>query len=331
VTDVGAVQYSSLDRFLVSAGALVIAADVVFVWVLTQRADALLVLEADLEGLTSIGRAALARQQALVGWLLEWWPLIAIGLVVLALGLIVWGLIRWTPVDSAERSARQAKAKHDEHLYARPATARELLEERIEQGVEEVSADLADSRKSTPVSEEENDAELSFTIAELISQFREQAPRDPARSSSFISWYRDHAQLEDVVSTAIARAVEGDYEVARDIRIGSDTQGTVADLILLAKAPGEASYVIETKLGIQLSPRTAVIGVRQARSLAEIASAVFKRSVEPRCLIVYDGDAVGADALLAENRPELAIVSLQKLEEHADDAQWIRNELLGIS
>ncbi|MDX3110176.1 hypothetical protein [Nonomuraea angiospora] len=219
-------EYADFNKFLVSVGALLIAAGLAIPIFLLQEKTVAGTPEKNIRELTPTGKQIFSAQQEQIRWLLSSWPYISGGLAVAGLLLITWGGFKWWQRQKhlvlreeaelgklkAEKEKLDAeKEKLDEEVaqivkakLESPEEASESVERKAEEVVEEVSVDQHATSVNGQASPPQPRSEVSANIARN------------ARASIT----RHYVEAEDAAAKLVTRLMGRDGEAFQNIKLG---------------------------------------------------------------------------------------------------------------
>lgn len=245
MTDNISVQYSSVDRWLVSVGALIIAADLIFAWLSLQQSGALLVSQSDIDDLSTTAQRAVADQQDLLAWVYgAWWWVVSI-IALLGVGLLLFGLLRWIPLDNKLRRLNVQTA-----------------ENAIADGIRDASPEEAERSRRQ---EEAADRSTTAWMAKWVTANPALLPepnstdvrpglknvRDAARPGWFNSTSQPNAggSNELWVREVVASAFGETHTAQPEIALTSDGRAlSVVDLVLTPVEDAHPGYAVDFKI-----------------------------------------------------------------------------------
>lgn len=134
----------------------------------------------------------------------NWWPWIAAGLAVVAIGLLVWGLHERSDANDA-----QAKLEQSQQTQSTLASS-------AKKAYNSLTAQLGLANESAAASEQAvKDAEAQSASSEKAAQDAQQAAKQAEQSASDSQSQAKAAQAEATAATAELKAAESKLEVAR--------------------------------------------------------------------------------------------------------------------
>lgn len=89
------IEYSDLNKFLVSLGVALITISILVVWLFFREPFGLLIEKKNLDNLTDIAKTIILNRQGQVSQLLHIIPWVALGLFLIGLTSLIIGLVRW--------------------------------------------------------------------------------------------------------------------------------------------------------------------------------------------------------------------------------------------
>lgn len=262
-------EFGQLYKFVVSLGFILMAAAFVGPWAILRDQGALLVTESSLRDLTPRAQDVLEAKQVHAERIIEWYPWIALGVLVLGASISIWGLRHWW------KRQKVADEREDVGLAAERRQLQPLTPEETARRLdEEVEAATQDSVEGGGL---EGAAELE----PIEPRSRPRGPGDPVdeEMTSIREYVRQrYREVESLAASRLRAAFGVDRSVSTSMKIIGERAGQMvgADIVALARHPTrtEPSLVFEVKL---TTPRNAT---RQAEA-ALIGAARFAVFLHP--------------------------------------------------
>ncbi|MGS2644213.1 hypothetical protein [Streptosporangium sp. LJ11] len=218
-------EYADFHKFLVSVGALLIAAGLAIPIFLLQEKTVAGAPEKTIKELTPVGKEIFSSQQEQIRWLLHSWPTISTGLASVGLFLIAWGGIKWWQRQQhlelreeaelnkirAETNKQNAETKKYDQEVAQLVGANlespEEVSESIERKADEIVGEMPAAQDVAIV-----DGQLPATPP------KNNLSTDLARRARE-SITRHYVDAEDAAAGLVAKLVGRDGEIFRNVRL----------------------------------------------------------------------------------------------------------------
>lgn len=260
-------EYSSLHKFLVSAGIAVVIADAAFAWAVLQASEAILTPQAVVDELTDRGRWTLERQQELLGWILDSLPPIVFISALVGVGLFIAGIARWVPRQRVADKHEEARLEAE----LRKASLEELESELKSETLEEAAAAAVD------VATAGSAGEAAPSTSEVIK-----LAEDSVRRLSSIG------SLHSAVADLFSKAYQNSYTVERDFVVSSDEHAAWVDLLLTPRIGVHASWVVEIKVIASPTRERIAVAVARTNDVASAVAGALGRAVRALVVVIAD-------------------------------------------
>lgn len=215
-------QYTDFHKFLVSVGGLSCGIGVAFPFVLLRNQSVFKITSRQLAELTPEGQKATRIQQQQIEFLLHAWPYISAFMLLLGLGLVVWGAARWKQQQSRADSREAAEVAKLE--AEREKTYQETL---VLLREHQAPADVADSIREEKASAVAiNDGVVGNSQSQDSGGYpqaeRELEPRNRAHSRITLNAAALDTRLaEEAILKNLKLAYGGRVDIVTDVRIGN--------------------------------------------------------------------------------------------------------------
>ncbi|QYI99174.1 hypothetical protein K0028_04440 [Curtobacterium flaccumfaciens pv. flaccumfaciens] len=221
-------DFGHLYKYISSVGLALLAAAIVLPWFVLQANEPFLIKTSALKQLTSEAQSAIEDRQHLLsevqGWML--WISLLLGLV--GIGLIGWGFVGWRRQQRRHEDSEEEdlKRKRLDYRLASPAEVR--AEQRKEEAEESANQEASDA---------------------AAQPGKSSAPQGalPAGPTPRERWDRLRA-TETKFNAQLALAFSGEYQVATDVRVVTESGRSVIVDVLAQAADGKAwaPFVVDT-------------------------------------------------------------------------------------
>lgn len=278
------VEYSDLNKFLVSIGVALIAISILIPWLFFREPFDLLIKADELEKLTDLGKEVINGRQEILKKLLCLIPWISLLLFLLGLSILIYGLIRWF--------------KKQQLLDERDDLTNRKLKKELEKLTDEEVVDKAETEYQSTESE--------------IKEDESQETKPKSSKEQFIQSY---LRIEQTFADKFTQFFSESFRVLTNYRI----KHFEYDIILNAPLSQDEDKIVEIKYYPSGANRQYI---RETLIRLEIATKqyqeVAKKSVKPVLLIILPEDKYNLFeiAKLKETPKQLKHIKFDNLSLH---------------